>query len=138
MLFSKHPLDPTPPSETQPSCSHLLLHLSHSSPPSSIKKTKKEQDTLGNPTSPKEMWIPCLSLIKNNFGKRPINTFPVTRETREKGRRRRRRASGREEKKREKFDDIWKCVSVCVTGRSESFPWPHTVALTLLTTALMF
>lgn len=32
--------------------------------------------------SPKEMWICCLSLIKNNFGKKPINTFPVTKGTR--------------------------------------------------------
>lgn len=67
-----------------------------------------------NPISPKEMWIPCLSLIKNNFGKESINTFPATRETRgrkevvEEG-----VANGREGKKREKFDDIWKCVSVC-------------------------
>lgn len=33
--------------------------------------------------------------------------------------------SGRGGKKREKFDGIWKCVSLCVTGRSESFPWPR-------------
>lgn len=82
---------------------------------------KKEQDTSSNPTSPKEMWIPCLSLIKNNFGKRPINTFPAKREMREK-----KEAVEEEEeewqaerkrKKREKFDDISKSVSVCVCVR---------------------
>lgn len=87
------------------------------------------------------MWIPCLSLIKNNFGKRPINTFPAKREMREK-----KEAVEEEEeeewqaerkrKKREKFDDISKSVSVCAMG--QPFPWPRTVALTLLLTALMF
>lgn len=67
----------------------------------------KDQETAENPTSPKEMWISCLSLIKNNFGKRPINTFPVIRATRERkevveeGSKWKRRG-----KKREKFDDI--------------------------------
>lgn len=68
----------------------------------------KDQETADNHISPKEMWISCLCLIKNNFGKRPINTFPATRATRERkevveeGSKRKRRG----EKKREKFDDI--------------------------------
>lgn len=105
---------------------------------------KKEQDTSSNPTSPKEMWIPCLSLIKNNFGKRPINTFPAKREMREKKEaveeEEEEWQAERKKKKREKFDDISKSVSVCVCamGHAQPFPWPRTVALTLLLTALMF
>lgn len=57
-----------------------------------------------------------------------INTFPATGERSE---RRRRRAEG-EGSKRENFDDIHKCVGVCVTGREQSFPWPHAAAPTLL------
>lgn len=86
---------------------------------------KKEQDTSSNPTSPKEMWIPCLSLIKNNFGKRPIDTFPAKREMRgkkeavEEEEEEERRAE-RKRKKREKFDDISKSVPVCVCDGSRT------------------
>lgn len=74
---------------------------------------------MGNPTSPKEMWTLCLSLIKNNFGKRPIDTFPATRVMDGGGCGRGGEVGGRGGKKREKFDGIWKCVSLCVT-RSHS------------------
>lgn len=48
-------------------------------------------------------------MIKNNFGKRPINTFPVTRETKgekkEAEKEEDEKQAEREGKKREKFDD---------------------------------
>lgn len=93
----------------QPPCSHHSF-VSAIQPPSSFKENcTKEQDTSGNPLSPKEMWIPCLSLIKNNFGKRPINTFPVTRETREMRLWRRSQRKGRK-----KAWEIWRHLELCV------------------------
>lgn len=144
MLFSKHPSVSSPPlprSLPPPnfSCDAVRRRRRHRRrsniscsihPPPEHDNCEERAGRSGPiPHLPRRRAFFVYSLIKNNFGKAPINTFPATRRG-EKGKTpqfgvRGGWAGGRDgkgEKKREKFDDILRCGSVRV--RQESFPWP--------------
>lgn len=137
VLFSKHPPHPTPP---PPLCNSALALTSFSSFDASLelKKTVRKSKTLrASPHLPRKCGVLVYLWLKITLGRgRSILSLQLEKQGGKE------EVVEEEEKQAERTErsvrnlTTYRNVSVCVMRRSESFPWPYTVALALLPTAV--